>query len=86
MPESAVILVAPPTYPLPHLGSISIARYFLYPRDAVQQNQASRATHAMLVPGWTPDIGLTIPVTRSWGLIDLTTGQVTWMDAEPESP
>ena len=86
MPESGVILVAPPTYPLPHLGSISIARYFLYPRGAVQQNQASRATHAMLVPGWTPDTSLTIPITRSWGLVDLTTGQVTWMDARPESP
>jgi hypothetical protein len=85
-PESAVILVAPPDYTLPHLGSISIARYFLYPRDAVQQNQADRATHAMLVPGWAPNINLAIPVTRSWGLVDLTTGQVTWMDAGLESP
>jgi hypothetical protein len=85
-PESAVVLVPFADYPLPHLGNLSVVRYFIYPRDAVQQNQASRATHAMLLPGWTPDISLTIPVTRSWGLVDLTTGQVTWMDAELESP
>ena len=84
--ESAVILVPPPDYPLPPLGSVSVVRYFIYPRDAVHQDQASRATHAMLAPGWTPDISSTIPITRSWGLIDLTTGQVTWMNAEPESP
>lgn len=86
MPESGVILVAPPTFSLPHLGSVSIARYFLYPRDAVHQDQASRATHAMLVPGWRPDIGSTIPTTDSWGLVDMGTGQVTWMNTGPERP
>ena len=86
MPESGVILVAPPTYSPPQLGNVSIVRYFIYPRDAVHQDQAGRATHAMLVPGWRPDISSTIPTTLSWGLIDLTTGQVAWMEAEPESP
>lgn len=86
MPESAVILVAPPTYSPPQLGSVSIVRYFIYPRDAVHQDQASRATHAMLMPGWRPEISWTIPTTDSWGLVDLGTGQVTWMNTEPEQP
>lgn len=86
-PESAVIMVPPRTYSPPHLGDPVMVRYFIYPRTAVHQDQAGRATYAMLVPGWTPGgILITVPITRSWGLIDLAAGQVTWMNTESSQP
>ncbi len=86
-PESAVIVVPPRTYSPPHLGDPVMVRYFIYPRTAVYEDQAGRATYAMLVPGWTPrSSSITIPFTRSWGLLDLRTGQVTWMNTESNQP
>lgn len=86
-PESAIILIPPPTYPLPHLGNLTVVQYFIYPRRAVHEDQAGRATHVMLVPGWMPgSTSTTVPIARSWGLLDLTTGQVTWMNTESDQP
>ena len=83
--ESAVILIPPTTYQPPYVGDKVVVRYFIYPRTAVHEDEASRATHVMLIPDWRP-AGISIPPMASsasaWGLLDVSTGQIARMAEE----